>query len=93
MINPSLSMKNYGTGYLDDNKSPTENRLLRLAFHDCLKSTDGSGGCDGCLDWQEMGLESVRDNFVANLERLRADLITRRYPAASISDAFPRSFF
>jgi len=34
---------------------PTETKLLRLAFHDCLKYTDGSGGCDGCLDWKNMG--------------------------------------
>jgi len=34
---------------------PTENRLLRLAFHDCVKYTDGTGGCDGCLNWAHMG--------------------------------------
>ena len=29
-------------------------KLLRLIFHDCLKYTDGSGGCDGCLNWEGM---------------------------------------
>jgi len=29
---------------------PSENKLMRIAFHDCLKYTDGTGGCDGCLD-------------------------------------------
>ena len=24
---------------------------VRLAFHDCLKYADGTGGCDGCLNW------------------------------------------
>ena len=24
---------------------------LRLAFHDCIKYADGTGGCDGCLNW------------------------------------------
>ena len=27
-------------------------KVLRLIFHDCLKYTDGSGGCDGCLNWE-----------------------------------------
>ena len=30
-------------------------RLLRLAFHDCLRYEDGTGGCDGCLDWEAVG--------------------------------------
>ena len=32
-------------------RRPTENLLLRLTFHDCFKYKDGSGGCDGCLNW------------------------------------------
>jgi hypothetical protein len=27
-------------------------KALRLAFHDCLKYADGTGGCDGCLNWE-----------------------------------------
>ena len=42
------------------------------------------------LAYRLLRLESVRENFVANLEKLRADLLTRRYPAASISDAFSK---
>merc|ERR1712198_793611 len=33
----------------------TENKILRLAFHDCAKYTDGTGGCDGCLNWKGVG--------------------------------------
>ena len=33
-------------------RNPTENKLLRLAFHDCFKYTDGTGGCDGCINWK-----------------------------------------
>ena len=33
----------------------TENVLMRLAFHDCVRYSDGSGGCDGCLNWHGMG--------------------------------------
>jgi hypothetical protein len=29
-------------------------KMLRLAFHDCVKYADGSGGCDGCLNWDGM---------------------------------------
>jgi len=29
--------------------------VLRLGFHDCLKYKDGTGGCDGCLNWHGMG--------------------------------------
>ena len=32
----------------------TERKALRLGFHDCLKYTDGSGGCDGCLNWKNV---------------------------------------
>ena len=32
----------------------TENAIMRLVFHDCVRYTDGTGGCDGCLDWAEM---------------------------------------
>ena len=31
-------------------------KLLRLAFHDCVKYEDGSGGCDGCLNWSGVGV-------------------------------------
>ena len=33
---------------------PTEPKYLRFAFHDCLKYEDGSGGCDGCINWEGM---------------------------------------
>ena len=29
--------------------------LLRLTFHDCMRYEDGSGGCDGCLNWHGVG--------------------------------------
>ena len=33
----------------------SENSFIRLGFHDCLRYEDGSGGCDGCLSWKNMG--------------------------------------
>ena len=35
---------------------PSAAKFLRLAFHDCLLYTDGRGGCDGCLEWTNMGI-------------------------------------
>ena len=34
---------------------PDERKMLRLGFHDCLKYDDGTGGCDGCLNWEGVG--------------------------------------
>ena len=40
---------------------PNAAKLLRLGFHDCLKYTDGTGGCDGCLNWEGMDYQFVGD--------------------------------
>ena len=39
---------------------PSEAKFLRLGFHDCVKYEDGSGGCDGCLNWHNMGFRHDR---------------------------------
>merc|ERR1719384_1765254 len=42
-----------------ENKSkPSAPKLLRLGFHQCLKFSDGTGGCNGCLNNHGMGLEN-----------------------------------
>merc|ERR1712223_191525 len=42
--------------YGKNNKRPiSENALFRLAFHDCFQYKDGTGGCDGCINWHNMG--------------------------------------
>ena len=33
----------------------TENAIMRLVFHDCVRYTYGTGGCDGCLNWGGVG--------------------------------------
>ena len=30
-------------------------KVLRLSFHDCIRYEDGTGGCDGCLNWHGVG--------------------------------------
>jgi hypothetical protein len=29
---------------------PNAAKMLRLGFHDCLRTDGGNGGCDGCLN-------------------------------------------
>jgi len=43
------------------NSYPDAPKVLRLGFHDCLKYTDGSGGCDGCLQWDGVEHRFPRD--------------------------------
>ena len=59
----------------DDSTPPTENLLMRLAFHDCIPyiTEEGAieGGCDGCLNMDQdlkgnMGLQYT----IATLEKL-----------------------
>ena len=51
-------------------------KALRLGFHDCLKYKDGTGGCDGCLNWEGMGFQVFKaghKNYkpqVGNLSRI-----------------------
>jgi len=37
-------------------------KFVRLAFHDCLRHQDGSGGCDGALNWDGVGQVLGGDN-------------------------------
>ena len=50
--------------------SPSSRKLVRLAFHDCLRSTDArgnlSGGCDGCLNWS--GMDWLNELPVFNMD-------------------------
>ena len=32
--------------------------VCRLGFHQCLKFSDGTGGCNGCLNFRNMGVET-----------------------------------
>jgi len=41
-------------------RNPHAPKFLRLAFHDCVKYTDGTGGCDGCLNWH--GMETMMED-------------------------------
>lgn len=42
---------------------PSAGKLLRLGFHDCLKYKDGTGGCDGCLEWKGVGVRIPRSDL------------------------------
>merc|ERR1711953_37652 len=38
-------------------------KVVRLSFHDCLRYADGSGGCDGCLNWAGVGTRFSVDSL------------------------------
>ena len=40
----------------------TENVLMRLVAHDCFPHADGTGGCNGCLNWHGMYAETPNPN-------------------------------
>lgn len=42
---------------------PSAGKLLRLGFQDCMKYKDGTGGCDGCLEWKGVGLRIPRSDL------------------------------
>ena len=33
------------------------------SFHDCIRYTDGQGGCDGCLNWHGVGTRFSVDDL------------------------------
>ena len=47
-------------GYSVHGRGPKPSLLIQLAFHDCLRYDDGSGGCDGCLNWKGVGYISPK---------------------------------
>merc|ERR1719510_259381 len=53
--------------YGNSRQGTTENRIMRLVFHDCVRYTDGTGGCDGCLNWAGVGADTPsvfsQDNY------------------------------
>ena len=54
-----------------DDISFTPSKAIRLAFHDCMPYIDGSGSCDGCINFDDNVLENdVLQHSVAILEKL-----------------------
>ena len=45
---------------------------LRLAFHDCVRYADGTGGCDGCLNWN--GVDKFFDDQ-PNSKKYKDDMV------------------
>eukprot|EP00931_Biecheleriopsis_adriatica_P033665 TRINITY_DN19527_c0_g1_i1.p1 TRINITY_DN19527_c0_g1~~TRINITY_DN19527_c0_g1_i1.p1 ORF type:complete len:797 (+),score=130.25 TRINITY_DN19527_c0_g1_i1:95-2485(+) len=39
---------------------PTWPKMLRLGFHDCMRYKDGTGGCDGCMNFENMYLRFIK---------------------------------
>ena len=54
----------------DNGGGYTAAKVLRLTFHDCFLYTDGTGGCDGCLNWAGVGtlFDEVRQNLYPDVK-------------------------
>ena len=52
----------FGTNHRSGKGLCTENVIMRLVFHDCIPYTDGTGGCDGCMNWHGMDSETPNPN-------------------------------
>ena len=52
-IHPELGLSSWP----EPKSLPNAAKMLRLGFHGCLKFSDGTGGCNGCLNNQHLGLE------------------------------------
>lgn len=51
-------------------------KFIRLPFHDCLLYNDGTGGCDGCLNWDHVGFRfegRVEDRNFEDHERVQSN--------------------
>jgi len=60
MIHPDWNVKKQqgtwnGVGSVTEIGQTTENTLMRLVFHDCMRYQDGTGGCDGCINFKGVG--------------------------------------
>jgi len=53
-LHPELGIKEWP----ETATRPNAPKFLRLGFHQCLKFSDGTGGCNGCLNNHGMGLEN-----------------------------------
>merc|ERR1711971_234588 len=61
---PELGM----TEWPEKKSFPHAPKMLRLGFHQCFKWSDGTGGCNGCLNKHGMGLEN-RHNRTGDNEK------------------------
>ena len=67
-------------------RCPKTSRVIQLAFHDCIKYTDGAAddaidGCDGCLNFGGVGFEFKETWFVGNEDRPPlVNHFTKSYP-------------
>ena len=60
------------TGVRLDDIAFTPSKAMRLIFHDCQPYVDGSGGCDGCINFDENVAENdVLQHSVAILVHLK----------------------
>ena len=70
-LHPELGL----TEWPEHESLPSAAKFLRLGFHNCLKYTDGTGGCNGCLSNKNIGLDnrhncSIHGNSANNMPNI-----------------------
>merc|ERR1712151_795421 len=74
----------------------TAARVIRLGFHDCVKSEDGSGGCDGCIDMKNINYRHHGGKDARGDESLRTkkpDWLNGNRGLETIVDFIERNIF
>ena len=94
-----------GTSWID---VPNAAKMLRLGFHDCVKYQDGTGGCDGCLNWEGVGFrfddspnqfnyENIAETNNNGLEKavmvLEGIYTDPQFPRVSLTDKGPFNLY
>ncbi len=59
-----LVVKSKLYGLFKNNLAP---KALRLSFHDCMPYPDGTGGCDGCINWEGVDVVIETDKYAMNI--------------------------
>jgi len=66
---------------------PSPQKFLRLSFHDCVKYKDGTGGCDGCLNWEGVGLMLTEDKWNKTVKEVKFTNNNGLRPSVEILEA------
>ena len=68
-------------------------KAVRLAFHDCMPYEDGTGGCDGCLSFEENEHEhNVLQHTVAILVCLDSEYVETWHSVEITGFFYPSGF-
>jgi hypothetical protein len=68
-----ISLPHSNPHYDNDANLPSAAKVVRLGFHDCMPYDDGTGGCDGCLEWTGVGERFATTSGIGNYSMTASD--------------------